>query len=132
MFIERLLNQGGSPLLQEVLKFTSARHDLIVENLANLDTPGYIQKDLSAARFQKALMERVMERAKHGDGVDMSVGPMEVENPNVGILALDGNNRSVDQMAVDLAKNALMHNVAVELLRKQYQQMDMALKERVV
>jgi flagellar basal body rod protein FlgB len=31
----------------------------------------------------------------------------------------------------DFAKNALMHNMAVEMLRKQYSMMEMALKERV-
>jgi len=31
----------------------------------------------------------------------------------------------------DGAKNALLHNVIVELLRKQYAALDMALKERV-
>ena len=31
----------------------------------------------------------------------------------------------------DQAKNAMMHNLAVELLRKQFQAMEMALKERV-
>jgi hypothetical protein len=31
----------------------------------------------------------------------------------------------------DQAKNALMHNVAIELLRQQFQTMELALKERV-
>jgi flagellar basal body rod protein FlgB len=56
----------------------------------------------------------------------------EVENPVQGILFHDGNNRSMEQLATDLAKNAMMHNLAIELLRKQFQQMDMALKEKVV
>ena len=47
MFIERLLNQGNAPLLEQMLQFTAARHRLIAENIANVDTPGYRQKDLS-------------------------------------------------------------------------------------
>ena len=132
MFIERLLNQGGSPLLQEVLRFTAARHGLLAENVANIDTPGYHQKDFSVQKFQRALMDRMADRDRLGEGVDMGVGDLAVENPVSGIMALDGNNRSIDQLAVNMAKNALMHNVAVELLRKQFQQMDMALKEKVV
>ena len=38
----------------------------------------------------------------------------------------------MENLATDLAKNAMMHNLAIELLRKQFQQMDMALKEKVV
>ena len=55
----------------------------------------------------------------------------EVENPAKGILFHDGNNRSMEQLMTDNAKNALMHNLVVELLRRQYQTMDMALKEQV-
>jgi flagellar basal body rod protein FlgB len=47
MFIERLLNEGNSPLLERMLQFTAARHRLIAKNVVNLDTPGYRQKDLS-------------------------------------------------------------------------------------
>ena len=52
MFIERLLNQGNAPLLEQMLKFTAARHRLIAENIVNVDTPGYRQKDLSLDKFQ--------------------------------------------------------------------------------
>jgi len=54
-----------------------------------------------------------------------------VEEPNNGILFHDGGNRSMEQLVTDQAKNAMMHNLVVELLRKQYASLDMALKERV-
>ena len=54
-----------------------------------------------------------------------------VEHPTRGILFHDGNNRTMEQLASDQAKNAMLHNMVIELLRKQYAQMDMALKERV-
>jgi flagellar basal body rod protein FlgB len=55
----------------------------------------------------------------------------EVTQPNDGILFHDGNNRSAEQLMSEFAKNAIMHNMAVEMLRKQYSMMEMALKERV-
>jgi flagellar basal-body rod protein FlgB len=55
----------------------------------------------------------------------------EVDHPRSGILFHDGNNRSMEQIMSDNAKNALMHNVVVELLRQQYQTMQTALRERV-
>ena len=45
---------------------------------------------------------------------------MDVQNPANGILFHDGNNRSMEQLMSDQAKNALMHNLAIELLRNQY------------
>ena len=47
MFIQRLLNQGNAPLLERTLEFTAQRHRLIAENVVNVDTPGYVQKDMS-------------------------------------------------------------------------------------
>jgi flagellar basal body rod protein FlgB len=37
----------------------------------------------------------------------------------------------MDQLMSEQAKNALMHSMAVELLRQQYTTMEMALRERV-
>jgi flagellar basal body rod protein FlgB len=54
-----------------------------------------------------------------------------VDEPDRYILFHDGANRSAEQLMADQAKNAMMHNMVVELLRKQFSALDMALKERV-
>ena len=55
MFIDRLINQGNAPLLERMLDFTAQRHRLIGENVVNISTPGYQQKDLSIEKFQEML-----------------------------------------------------------------------------
>jgi flagellar basal-body rod protein FlgB len=135
MFVDRLLNQGNAPLLTQWLKFTAARHRLIAENVVNLSTPGYQQRDLSLDKFQAMLRERVDERSAMGTlgatRVRFEDVQAEVENPERGMLFHDGANRSAEQLMTDQAKNALMHNLAVELLRKQFSSLEAALKERV-
>jgi flagellar basal-body rod protein FlgB len=131
-FIDRLLDQGSAPLLEQTLRFTAARHRLIAENVVNVDTPGYQQKDLSVEKFQALMRDRVEQRGEAGPGgvsVDDIAG--ELESPQRGILFHDGNNRSMEQLMADQAKNAMMHNLCVELLRKQFQALELALKERV-
>jgi flagellar basal-body rod protein FlgB len=132
MFLERLMNQTNGPLLEQVLEFTAARHRLIAENMANVDTPEYQQKDLDVRQFQAMLRDRVDTRENSPPGAigfdDISA---EVQNPTDGILFHDGNNRSMEQLVSDQAKNAMLHNLVVEMLRKQFQQMEMALKEKV-
>ncbi|MGE5609849.1 MAG: flagellar basal body rod protein FlgB [Bacillota bacterium] len=130
MFIDRLLSQGNVPLLEQVVQFTSVRHRLIAENIANVDTPGYRQKDLSVSAFQQALRNRI-DRRQAGEDVRFDDVQKEAENPMQGILFHDRNNRSMEQLTTDLAKNAMMHNLAIELLRKQYLTMETALKERI-
>ena len=134
MFIKRLLDQGSAPLLEQTLRFTAARQSLIAENVVNADTPGYRQKDLSVDKFQAMMRRRVADRRDAGPG-DERVGfddvAAELETPQRGILFHDGNNRSMEHLMSDMAKNAMMHNLCVELLRKQFQALELALKERV-
>jgi flagellar basal body rod protein FlgB len=87
---------------------------------------------LSVDKFQAAMRERINRR--HGQApetVSIDDDAHEAINPNDGLLAHDGNNRSAEQLMSEFAKNAMMHNMAVEMLRKQYSMMEMALKERV-
>jgi flagellar basal-body rod protein FlgB len=132
MMLDRLFNQGPLPVLEQELSFTDARQQVIADNIANVDTPGYQQKDLSVDAFQSMLREKVSQQESAPPGsVDFGDIKEEVENPSSGILSHDGNNRSMEQMMTDNAKNALMHNLVVELLRQQYQTLQLALKERV-
>jgi flagellar basal-body rod protein FlgB len=132
MFIDNLLNQGNGPLLERVLNFTSARQRLIAENITNLTTPGYKTKDLSVEKFQEMLRHRVDTRNSSPPGtVGFADIDAQIEHPRSGLLFHDGNNRSVEQIMTDNAKNSLTHNLIIELLRKQYSTMEMALKERV-
>lgn len=132
MFVTRMLNQDSQPVLEQLLQFTAARHKVLAENIANIDTPNYRQKDLSVERFQQMMQERLERRASEpAESVSFDDIQGELTNPNDGILFHDGNNRSAEQLMSDFAKNALMHNMAVEMLRKQYSMMEMALKERV-
>ena len=129
MLMDRLLNQGSSPLLEQMLRFTEARHQLIAENVVNISTPGYRQKDLSLEKFQKMLAERVDRSQDSAPGsVQYSDIDNEIENPRRGMLFHDGQTRSMEELMSDQAKNALMHNVAIELLRRQFQTLQMAIK----
>jgi flagellar basal-body rod protein FlgB len=123
------MNQGPMPILEQELSFTEERQKVIADNVANVDTPGYHTKDLSVEAFQNMLKERVKKQESAAAGsVRFDDISEEVENPTSGILFHDGNNRSMEQIQTDSAKNALMHNLVVELLRQQYQTMQAALK----
>jgi len=131
MLIDRLLNQGSSPALEQLLRFTETRQRLMAEDVANIDTPGYIQKDLSPADFQDQLQKKIDRASESAPGsVDFSDISMDVQQTG-GLMFHDGNNRSMEELMTDQAKNALMHNVAVELLRRQFMTLNSALKEQV-
>src|SRR6516164_5963238 len=117
MFIDRLLNQDSAPLLEQTLRFTEARERLLSEDVANVSTPGFLSKDLDVGKFQSMLAERVEQRDRSAPGsVDFSDVTSEVQNPSA-LLFHDRNNRSMEQLMSDNARNALFHNMIVELLR---------------
>ena len=130
MFIDRLLSEGNGPLLEQWLHFTESRHRLIAENVVNISTPNYQQRDLNVNAFQNMLRERADARAS-GESVRFDDISMDAQEPEHGILFHDGQTRSMEQLMTDQAKNAMIHNMTVELLRKQFQTMEMALRERV-
>ncbi|MGD1278091.1 MAG: hypothetical protein ABR964_12835 [Tepidisphaeraceae bacterium] len=132
MFLDRLLNDGSSPLLEQWLQFTEARQRFLAEDVANASTPNYVQKDLSLEQFQ-AMLRAKLKSAQSGSADTASFDDVAaaVQHPVRGILFHDGNNRSMEQLMTDQAKNGLMHMLAVELLKHQYSVMEMALKERV-
>lgn len=132
MFIERLLNQGNAPLLEQQLRFTAARHRLIGENIVNAVTPGYRQKDLDVAGFERALRERVAVRRASPPG-EVRFDDIRFETVRSGGYATfhDGGNRSKEQLMSELQKNGLRHNMYVELLRRTYGSIQNALRERV-
>ena len=131
MFLERLFNQTNSPELEQMVKFTEARHKLLADNIVNIDTPGYQPKDLSLDAFQQMLGNRIQQRQSAAPGtVEFNSVMPDVSDPNGGVLFHDGQKRSLEQLMSDFSKNALMHNTVSEMLRDQYNVLNMAIMER--
>lgn len=131
MFLERLFNQTSAPELEQMIKFTEARHKLLSDNIVNIDTPGYQAKDLSLNGFQQMLGDRMEKRDAAVPGAtDFDDVMPEATDPNGGILFHDGQKRSLEQLMSDFSKNALMHNTVIEMLREQYSVLNMAIMEK--
>jgi flagellar basal-body rod protein FlgB len=130
MYLDRLMNQGAVPVLEQFAQFTDVRQNVLGEDIANVSTPNYVQKDMSLEQFQQVLSERVKQENSAAPGsVRFDDISMDIQNPANGILFHDGNNRSMEQLMSDQAKNALMHNLAIELLKNQYSQLETAIRE---
>lgn len=132
MFLDRLLNSGATPLVERMVQFTSARAEVLAENVVNISTPGYEQKDLSLPKFQQMLQERRVERDRSAPGAvgfdDLSGSPSGLKS---GLLFHDRNNRSMEQLVTDQTSNAMRHNLYTEMLKKHFDSLEMVLKERV-
>lgn len=127
MFFEDIVNRSAMPAMVKTLAFTQARHKVLTENIANVDTPGYATKHLDPAEFQRALRE-AMARGDDGprgrlrgtsqfhedaQGRLVVTPTEEAEN----ILFHDHTNMRIEQQMSMLAENAMMHQTVTELYR---------------
>ena len=113
MFIDKLLNQGPSPILEQMLRFTEARQNLLADDIANVDTPGYQTQDID---FESEFARLAL--GQHPEVI--SVAGLPVKN--------DGNDVSLDRESRLLSENALRFRFAVTLLKDRYGMIKQALQ----
>ncbi|MCA9190198.1 MAG: hypothetical protein KDB03_00495 [Planctomycetales bacterium] len=123
------------PALEQSAIFAQKRHMLLASNLANLDTPDYQTRDLSVTDFQAALKEAIEQPstsryANHSDGLAGQQPALDkVRDVSKQILFHDGSDVSLEEQVTQISKNQFMHQMAVTLMRSQYQNMLVAIRE---
>lgn len=106
-------------LLQGYLKVTTDRQQMVVSNMANVDTPGYRTKDLD---FQTAL-QQVMN-----DGNEARLQPA-VEEVSGLPERPDGNNVNIDRESLLLSQTQLQYQVGVQLVKSEFHRLLTAIKD---
>lgn len=142
--LDDVLNSGAIPALEAVMRFAGARQSLLANNIANLDTPGYVPLDVSPASFQKVLRAAVSARRDAGNTGDLRLGRsrevregargelvLTPRTPSGNILFHDRNNRDLERMTQSIVENATAYREAAELLRGRYALINAAIAERV-
>lgn len=151
--LQPLLAQSPVALLKQVARFTERRQEVLAGNIANIDTPGYRMRDLPTREFQAALRNALTPSGPHGPlqpspGIPWSLGqPQSPGSPppafeelfpeslfraqtaekQPGITFQDANNRSIEHQFLEMTKNSLMQNFALQILSNQYGQLHAAI-----
>jgi flagellar basal-body rod protein FlgB len=104
--MEPLFKDATKQQLKAALDVCAFRHRLILNNIANADTPGYKRKVLL---FEEALREAEEKRAS---GVELERFVAEDQSPG----RADGNNVSIDIESALLAENAMTYEAIITML----------------
>ncbi len=153
--IQQLFAGTTIPILEQVVRFTQARHHVLAGNLANMDTPGYQVRDLSVGEFQRYLRQAIAER--HGSpapGAEISPGEraymdhlgraettpafgnhpvlkaQPVKDPRL-VVYHDLTNTSLEQQVIEMVKNHMLHNTALAIMTHQFRQLQTAISEHL-
>lgn len=131
MALTDILTLPQNQMAGQVISFAAARQQVIANNIANIDTPGYRMRDLDVKKFERAL-SRAVSRAQRGNG---SQGVLDLPNvedlgdPSAqrtatagdfrGIVFHDDNDRSVEKLTTAMVENFQKQQQAVNILRSQ-------------
>jgi flagellar basal-body rod protein FlgB len=127
------------PILEKVVGFTEARHNVLAGNIANLDTPGYRAQDLSPARFQNQLKEAIESRRDHAaqaagdESLDSSndEDPLtSMHEPMKSLLYHDDSDNDLERQVAELTKNQMQYNLAVTVMTNQFRLLQAAISEQ--
>ncbi len=137
MITSALFDSSSVPVLEQVVKFTQERHDILAGNIANLDTPGYRVRDLSQDKFEtrlRAAIDQHHERnssyslnsaaTAHGNPID------EVDEDFQRMLFHDDSNVVIEEQVREIGKNQGRHNMAIAVMVSQFRLLQAAISER--
>jgi flagellar basal-body rod protein FlgB len=136
---ESLFNATTLPVLQQVVSFTQARHQVLASNIANLDVPGYRAKDLPVGEFQRQLAEAIRQRQEPpafrspGEPELPSAArlePVEIEDLPEMLLYHDEGTKGLEYQVSEMLKNQMQHNLAISLMTHQFNLLRTAINER--
>jgi flagellar basal-body rod protein FlgB len=145
--LSSLFQSSSIPVLEQVAKFTEARHGVLAGNVANLDTPGYKTRDLSPTLFQERLKDaieagRAPTRTYESDSFGSTYKSSrraarelkafrKVEESMKSILRHDEADVSMEQQINEIVKNQQQHNLAINIMSAQFRLLRAAITERV-
>ncbi|MEK7468291.1 MAG: flagellar basal body rod protein FlgB [Planctomycetota bacterium] len=135
---------GAIPTLESALAFSWKRHEVILNNIANASTPGFRGQDLPVDEFQAALRRAtdagratqpvvlggMPAQPAFASGSDFSILRTLSPIPTGGIPGHDGNDVVAEVEAAKMAKNAAFYTALTQLLSRQFDLIESAIRER--
>lgn len=115
--------------LEKSLDAAWLRNDVISQNIANADTPGYKRKEVQFGEYLDSEMKRGRisnggSRLSGNDGIKIVE-----ENRNYS-YRLDENNVDIEREMAQMAANTLRYNTLIQRMNSQFSKIRMVIKGR--
>ena len=127
---DKILFGGSLDLAARALNLRAQRHEMIVSNLANADTPGFKAFDLMV----EASMQQQNESGNHmgmkrthpghlpsARANEPTSAPQIVRLPEQDNLRGDGNTVDMDREMASLSSNQLLYRASAQIVAKDFQ-----------
>jgi flagellar basal-body rod protein FlgB len=125
---------GNIDLLQKGLQASQMRHDVILNNIANVSTPGFKASHVEFESYMADAMDEntfvgTRTNEKHIDIGGSAAGDVEpsiVTDSNT-TMRMDQNNVDIDQQNSELAKNTIYYDTLVRQISGEISRLKMAI-----
>lgn len=112
-------------LLSGMLDYRAKRHQVIVSNVTNMDTPDYKPSDITFKNELSNAGKLAMSKTNSGH---ISQGKDVAQITDYEIKTSE-EKANIDTEMANLAENHLMYNTTVEMLARKFKGIETALKE---
>jgi flagellar basal-body rod protein FlgB len=110
-------------MISQQLRWLGQRQEVLSQNVANSDTPGYRARDLQPLAFGDALQQATLRpattQAGHLLGKSADPAAAKVKTITPWEVSPDGNGVVLEQQMTSLAETQADYQMATELYRKQ-------------
>jgi flagellar basal-body rod protein FlgB len=104
----------------------SMRHKVIANNIANVNTPGFIRSEVSFSDEMKKALSMNDTNSSLRQINDINI---ESQLDNKSPARSDGNNVSIDKEMTDMSKNTLEYETLTRLLNMKFSLLQTAISE---
>jgi flagellar basal-body rod protein FlgB len=102
------------------LQFLAARTNVIAENIANADTPGFAARDLKSVDFRRLAHAAALKTSdpRHITTAAPATGAHKAVSSPDGEASLNGNDVSVETQMMKLSETRMDYQLASSVYRK--------------
>lgn len=123
-----LLSDVTSRALATALQGMAARQSALADNIANIDTPGFIRSDVEFEEALAAALDQA-QRAPLAASRRIAALPIRARRDHSLRPRADGNNVDVDREMAALARNALTYQATSQLLGTRIRMLRTAIRQ---
>ena len=116
---------------EKALDVTALRHQVIVNNIANIDTPMYNKQVVKFESFLKKALDGVDIEGKMTHPKHIPINHYDIDTVKPKVITIedlamrnDLNNVDIDNEMADLAKNTIMYNLLTRFMTFELQQLN--------
>ncbi|NLX63709.1 MAG: flagellar basal body rod protein FlgB [Clostridiaceae bacterium] len=119
--LSNLLFTKNSVMMERGLDAAWLRNNVISQNIANVDTPGYKRKVVIFEEFLDSEMKT--SRISQGKTRLSSDGMQIIEDPSNSSYRSDGNNVDIEHEMALLAANSIRYNTLIQRMNGDFQKL---------